>query len=206
MSKEFDQTVMAEKSKSESDGEVVYHEHVDIKQEGKAVNPFLIFTCTVFAAASFLFGFDDKVISPIIALEPFVSPHVPLSFSGVSDRELHRCRSTSTRAATLPPAPSSLPPATRTCSSPCRWSAPSSVLSPPTLSTTTSAGSGPSSAPTSSPLAAASCSCSPPTLPRSSLAASGMPSLWASPTPPCPSTSARRCLSLFAELSSPRLT
>lgn len=41
---------------------------------GPAVNPLLIFACATFAAASFLFGYDDKVISPIIALEPFVSP------------------------------------------------------------------------------------------------------------------------------------
>lgn len=44
-----------------------------IVADGNAVNPFLIFACVTFAAASFLFGYDDKVISPIIALEPFVS-------------------------------------------------------------------------------------------------------------------------------------
>lgn len=44
-----------------------------IVAEGKAVNPFLIFACVTFAAASFLFGYDDKVISPIMALHPFVS-------------------------------------------------------------------------------------------------------------------------------------
>lgn len=43
-----------------------------ILTSGNAVNPFLIFACVTFAAASFLFGYDDKVISPIIALEPFV--------------------------------------------------------------------------------------------------------------------------------------
>lgn len=43
-----------------------------ITTSGNAVNPFLIFACVTFAAASFLFGYDDKVISPIIALEPFV--------------------------------------------------------------------------------------------------------------------------------------
>ncbi|KAK7702694.1 hypothetical protein SLS57_011245 [Botryosphaeria dothidea] len=75
MSKEIEQTVMAEKTKSDSDGDVTYHEQIDVKQEGKAVNPFLIATCTTFAAASFLFGFDDKVISPIIALEPFVDKY-----------------------------------------------------------------------------------------------------------------------------------
>ncbi|KAL1614623.1 hypothetical protein SLS54_009593 [Diplodia seriata] len=75
MSKEADQTVMTEKSKMESDGEVQYHEHVEIKPQGKAVNALLVATCTVFAAASFLFGFDDKVISPIVALEPFVDKY-----------------------------------------------------------------------------------------------------------------------------------
>lgn len=34
---------------------------------------YSIFACVTFAAASFLFGYDDKVISPIIALKPFVS-------------------------------------------------------------------------------------------------------------------------------------
>ncbi|KAI7781292.1 sugar transporter [Diaporthe eres] len=43
--------------------------------EGNAVNPFLIFACVTFAAASFLFGYDDKVISPIIALKPFVEKY-----------------------------------------------------------------------------------------------------------------------------------
>lgn len=39
---------------------------------GNPINAFLIYTCTTFAAASLLFGFDDKVISPIVALQPFV--------------------------------------------------------------------------------------------------------------------------------------
>lgn len=42
------------------------------KAQGNAVNGLLIFASVTFAAASFLFGYDDKVISPIIALEPFV--------------------------------------------------------------------------------------------------------------------------------------
>lgn len=37
------------------------------------LSPYSIFACVTFAAASFLFGYDDKVISPIIALKPFVS-------------------------------------------------------------------------------------------------------------------------------------
>lgn len=54
---------------------VLHHEEppATIVAKGSAVNGFLIFACTTFAAASFLFGYDDKVISPIIALEPFVS-------------------------------------------------------------------------------------------------------------------------------------
>lgn len=51
----------------------VFGQGGDITTSGNAVNPFLIFACVTFAAASFLFGYDDKVISPIIALEPFVS-------------------------------------------------------------------------------------------------------------------------------------
>lgn len=51
-------------------------QHIDQlhgRQTGNAINAWLIFTCTVFGAASFLFGFDDKIISPIAALTPFVS-------------------------------------------------------------------------------------------------------------------------------------
>ncbi|KAB8073521.1 general substrate transporter [Aspergillus leporis] len=47
--------------------------HVDlIHQSGKVVNFYLILACTAFASASFIFGFDDKIISPVAALEPFV--------------------------------------------------------------------------------------------------------------------------------------
>ncbi|KAJ5753804.1 uncharacterized protein N7511_007957 [Penicillium nucicola] len=42
------------------------------KRVGKAINAQLIFACAVFGAASFLFGFDDKIISPVAALVPFV--------------------------------------------------------------------------------------------------------------------------------------
>ncbi|KNG85816.1 putative sugar transporter [Aspergillus nomiae NRRL 13137] len=38
----------------------------------RTVNVFLLVTCVVFGAASFLFGFDDKIISPVAALDPFV--------------------------------------------------------------------------------------------------------------------------------------
>lgn len=49
-------------------------EHIDRPQEDKrAVNRLLILACTVFAAASFIFGYDDKLISPVIALPAFVS-------------------------------------------------------------------------------------------------------------------------------------
>lgn len=40
---------------------------------GHAINPLLIFSCITVGASSMLFGYDDKVISPIAALEPFVS-------------------------------------------------------------------------------------------------------------------------------------
>ena len=52
----------------------------------RTVNVFLLVTCVVFGAASFLFGFDDKIISPVAALDPFVSqpltgvkPPIPLT-------------------------------------------------------------------------------------------------------------------------------
>ncbi|KAE8351187.1 general substrate transporter [Aspergillus coremiiformis] len=38
----------------------------------RTVNVCLIGACVVFGAASFLFGFDDKIISPVAALHPFV--------------------------------------------------------------------------------------------------------------------------------------
>lgn len=49
-------------------------EHIDRPQqlEKRAVNAGLIVACTVFAAASFIFGYDDKLISPVIALPAFV--------------------------------------------------------------------------------------------------------------------------------------
>jgi hypothetical protein len=37
----------------------------DVDVEGRAVNPLLIFACIAFGASSFLFGFDNNVISPI---------------------------------------------------------------------------------------------------------------------------------------------
>lgn len=55
-------------------------QHVDISlnrqppfKSGKAVNAYLLFACATFGSATFIFGFDDRVISPIAALEPFVS-------------------------------------------------------------------------------------------------------------------------------------
>lgn len=58
--------------RKEDDAQV---QHVDfsVRSHGKAINPQLIFTCIVFGAASFLFGFDDKIISPVAALPAFVS-------------------------------------------------------------------------------------------------------------------------------------
>jgi hypothetical protein len=38
-----------------------------------AVNLLLLVACMAFGSASFLFGYDDKVISPIAALDAFVS-------------------------------------------------------------------------------------------------------------------------------------
>lgn len=44
---------------------------------GNAINAQLILACVVFGAASFLFGFDDKIISPVAALPAFVSSPAP---------------------------------------------------------------------------------------------------------------------------------
>ncbi|KAH8431249.1 uncharacterized protein LDX57_008911 [Aspergillus melleus] len=61
-------------------------QHVDFPDEmipastGKsAVNLALMLACVVFGAASFLFGFDDKIISPVAALEPFVDRYQGLN-------------------------------------------------------------------------------------------------------------------------------
>ncbi|EAU33441.1 conserved hypothetical protein [Aspergillus terreus NIH2624] len=44
-------------------------------EEKRTVNAFLILTCVIFSAASLLFGFDDKIISPVASLEPFVAKY-----------------------------------------------------------------------------------------------------------------------------------
>jgi hypothetical protein len=43
-----------------------------IKPHQGAVNLQLICSCLAFGAASFLFGYDDKVISPVAATQYFV--------------------------------------------------------------------------------------------------------------------------------------
>ncbi|KAJ5966073.1 hypothetical protein N7481_012787 [Penicillium waksmanii] len=49
-------------------------EHVDPRRSEKgAVNFLLVFSCIIFGAASFIFGYDDKLISPLAALTPFVA-------------------------------------------------------------------------------------------------------------------------------------
>lgn len=49
-------------------------EHVDHSSRDKgAVNARLVFACITFCAASFMFGYDDKLISPVAALSGFVS-------------------------------------------------------------------------------------------------------------------------------------
>lgn len=60
--------------KSDKDGcDSAEVEHIDHTHHGKrAVNALLVLACTVFAAASFIFGYDDKLISPVIALPLFV--------------------------------------------------------------------------------------------------------------------------------------
>lgn len=48
-------------------------EHIDrLEREKGAVNALLVLACVVFGAASFIFGYDDKIISPVIALPEFV--------------------------------------------------------------------------------------------------------------------------------------
>lgn len=56
-------------------------QHVDYSdresRRKSAINIQLIVACTVFGAASFLFGFDDKIISPVAALPDFVGAAAP---------------------------------------------------------------------------------------------------------------------------------
>jgi len=49
--------------------------HVDSRcaEHSPVINNLLIYACLVFGAASFIFGFDDKIISPVMGLAPFVS-------------------------------------------------------------------------------------------------------------------------------------
>ncbi|KAK9482115.1 general substrate transporter [Lipomyces starkeyi] len=44
----------------------------DRRPLGRVTNPFLVFSLMVFGASTLLFGFDNNVVSPIAALEPFV--------------------------------------------------------------------------------------------------------------------------------------
>lgn len=42
----------------------------------KVWNPLLILSCVAFGCTSVLFGYDDKVVSPVAAMEPFVSQNI----------------------------------------------------------------------------------------------------------------------------------
>lgn len=45
----------------------------DTETGGRPINLLLIVACIAFGCSSFLFGFDNNVIGPIVALKPFVS-------------------------------------------------------------------------------------------------------------------------------------
>ncbi|KAJ5180330.1 hypothetical protein N7492_003540 [Penicillium capsulatum] len=62
-------TAMAEKD--ELGLEVEHLDHLDRREKG-AVNSLLVLACLVFGAAAFIFGYDDKIISPVVALPEFV--------------------------------------------------------------------------------------------------------------------------------------
>jgi hypothetical protein len=61
-------------SKEPDQVEVTRVEHVvqSIAPDKNAVNILLAFSCFACGAASFLFGYDDKVISPVVALPGYV--------------------------------------------------------------------------------------------------------------------------------------
>jgi hypothetical protein len=84
------------------------HENEDtVTEEGKtvtsrgvapdkgAVNILLLVACVAFGSASFLFGYDDKVISPVAALDAFVSfwrekrKHLPLPLLSIEVLNCH---------------------------------------------------------------------------------------------------------------------
>lgn len=45
-----------------------------IRPDEGAINLMLVCSCLAFGASSFLFGYDDRVISPVAATPAFVSP------------------------------------------------------------------------------------------------------------------------------------
>ncbi|PWY78601.1 sugar transporter [Aspergillus eucalypticola CBS 122712] len=61
--------------------DVSHVQHVDFASESRTpskertVNFFLLLTCAAFGSASLVFGFDDKIISPVAALAPFVDKY-----------------------------------------------------------------------------------------------------------------------------------
>lgn len=44
----------------------------DTETAGRPTNLLLMVACVAFGCSSFLFGFDNNVIGPIVALKPFV--------------------------------------------------------------------------------------------------------------------------------------
>lgn len=94
----------------------------EAETHGKVVNPLLIFTCIAFGASTLLFGFDNNVISPIVALQPFVS--VPLV---VTTTLTCVFRSRNTKASIQSLVNTSLRHVIRTCCSLFHWSVPSLV-------------------------------------------------------------------------------
>lgn len=45
-----------------------------VRPDEGAINLMLVLSCLAFGASSFLFGYDDRVISPVAATPAFVSP------------------------------------------------------------------------------------------------------------------------------------
>ena len=60
--------------------------HPEALTQQKPYSALLLFSCAVFAASQMLFGYDDKMISPVAALVPFVSalPIVSTSMTLIS--------------------------------------------------------------------------------------------------------------------------
>ncbi|KAK9364665.1 general substrate transporter [Lipomyces kononenkoae] len=76
------ESVIDEKQETNAVEDVnAYIVKADDRTFSQVANPFLVFAMMVFGASTLLFGFDNNVISPIAALEPFVRKYQGFNWS-----------------------------------------------------------------------------------------------------------------------------